>query len=293
VSVGLVIVSHSARLAEGVVELARQMGGEDVVIEAAGGMADPPGAIGTDAELVMGAIERAASPDGVLVLMDLGSALMSAEMAVEMAGDDVRVRLADAPLVEGAVAAAAAARGGLGLDEVAAEARGALRAKTEQLGAEDADAPGDQGSVAPAAPAAAAGPAEELRLRVENRLGLHARPAARLVGAAAAAEADVEISNETTGKGPVSARSLTALATLAVRQGHEILVRASGPGAGDALDAIRALAAANWGDDDEAPPRAAAPADGDARPAAAEADAPEGTLPGLPVSPGVSEPRTR
>ncbi|HEX2102527.1 MAG TPA: dihydroxyacetone kinase phosphoryl donor subunit DhaM, partial [Solirubrobacteraceae bacterium] len=139
-SVGLVIVSHSATLAAGVVELAREMGGEDVVIEAAGGMADPPGAMGTDAELVMGAIERAASPDGVLVLMDLGSALMSAEIAVEMGGSNVPVLLADAPLVEGAVAAAAAARGGLGLAEVAAEARSALQAKSQQLGA-DGDAP--------------------------------------------------------------------------------------------------------------------------------------------------------
>src|SRR3954464_14870544 len=105
------------------------MGGADVAIEAAGGMADPPGAIGTDAMVVMEAIERAASHDGVLVLMDLGSAVMSAEMAVEMAGDGVRTVLAaDAPLIEGAVAAAAAARGGLGLDEVAAAARGALPA---------------------------------------------------------------------------------------------------------------------------------------------------------------------
>jgi dihydroxyacetone kinase DhaKLM complex PTS-EIIA-like component DhaM len=76
--VGLVIVSHSATLAAGVVELARQMGGEDVAIEPAGGMADPPGEIGTDMELVLRAIGAAASPDGVLVLMDLGSAVMSA-----------------------------------------------------------------------------------------------------------------------------------------------------------------------------------------------------------------------
>ena len=92
--VGLVIVSHSAALAGGVVELARQMGGEDVTIEAAGGMADPEGAIGTDAMLVHAAIERALGPDGVLVLMDLGSAVMSAEMAVEMIGaehDDAQV----------------------------------------------------------------------------------------------------------------------------------------------------------------------------------------------------------
>ena len=68
--VGLVIVSHSAALAEGVVALAREMGGEEVAIEAAGGMED--GAIGTDAERVRAAIDRARSDDGVLVLMDLG-----------------------------------------------------------------------------------------------------------------------------------------------------------------------------------------------------------------------------
>ena len=150
-SVGLVIVSHSARLAEGVVELAREMGGEEIAIEAAGGMAEPEGAMGTDAELVMAAIERAASPDGVLVLMDLGSALMSAEMAVEMSATEVRVVLADAPLVEGAVAAAAAARGGSSLEEVAAEARGALRAKVEQLGGEEAPEEPPEGAAARAA----------------------------------------------------------------------------------------------------------------------------------------------
>ena len=91
--VNLVIVSHSARLAEGVAELAAEMGGGEVAIEPAGGLDD--GAIGTDAERVRAAIERVRSPDGVLVLMDLGSALMSAEIALEMiedgrAGDAVR-----------------------------------------------------------------------------------------------------------------------------------------------------------------------------------------------------------
>jgi len=95
--VGLVIVSHSAKLAEGVVELARQMGGEDVAIEAAGGMADPPGEIGTDMALVLAAIEAAASDDGVIVLMDLGSAVMSAEMAAEMV-KGTEVVLCEAPL---------------------------------------------------------------------------------------------------------------------------------------------------------------------------------------------------
>lgn len=119
--VGIVIVSHSEALAEGVVTLAREMGGEELALEAAGGM-DEPGALGTDAGRVQAAIERAMSDDGVLVLMDLGSALMSAEMAVEMAGGDVRVVLADAPLVEGAIAAGVTASTGASLAEVAGAA---------------------------------------------------------------------------------------------------------------------------------------------------------------------------
>jgi dihydroxyacetone kinase phosphotransfer subunit len=135
--VGLVIVSHSATLAEGVLELAREMGGVEVPIEAAGGL--DGGETGTDAERVRQAVERARSPDGVLILMDLGSALMSAEMAMEMAAPgDGPILLSEAPLVEGAVAAAALAGAGASLEEVAHEARGALRMKTEQLGVEAA-----------------------------------------------------------------------------------------------------------------------------------------------------------
>ncbi len=110
--VGLVVVSHSEALAEGVVALAREMGGEELALEAAGGM-DEPGALGTDAERVRAAIERAMSDDGVLVLMDLGSALMSTEFAIEMleiGPTHPRVLMSEAPLVEGTVAAAVAAR---------------------------------------------------------------------------------------------------------------------------------------------------------------------------------------
>ena len=106
--VGIVVVSHSDVLAEGVVRLAREMAGEELALEAAGGF-EEAGVLGTDADRVKGAIERAMSPDGVLVLMDLGSALMSAEFAVEMLeGATGPVKLSAAPLVEGTVAAAVA-----------------------------------------------------------------------------------------------------------------------------------------------------------------------------------------
>ena len=132
--VGIVVVSHSDALAQGVVTLAREMGPHPPPLEAAGGT-DEPGVLGTDAQRVRAAIERAMSDDGVLVLMDLGSALMSAEFAIELLDDPPgKVLLSEAPLVEGAVAAAVSASGGASLEEVAAEARGALAMKTSQLG---------------------------------------------------------------------------------------------------------------------------------------------------------------
>src|SRR3954469_6314694 len=157
------------------------MGGEDVRIEAAGGI-DEEGTLGTDAERVRAAIERVRSADGVLVLMDLGSALMSAEIAIELLSDGGGpVALSAAPLVEGAVAAAARARGDAGLAEVAAEARGALVMKTSQLEEESS----------PEAALTQASGSEALveHLRVGNRLGLHVRPAGRIIELVAAHDA--------------------------------------------------------------------------------------------------------
>ena len=262
--VALVIVSHSAALADGVVELAREMGGQEVAIASAGGLED--GEIGTDAERVRLAVEQVRSPDGVLVLMDLGSALMSAEMAAEMVEPDGGpVVLCGAPLVEGAVAAAARARGGASLDEVAREARGALRMKTTQLGEDTPEvAAGGTPSVVDNTEAI------ELRLRVEPRLGLHARPAARFVAAVSDFDARIEVRNATRSTGPADGRSLIGLAVLNARRGDEIIVHARGDDAAEALAALRALAAENFGDaseepaatGDERPLAPAAPADG-------------------------------
>ena len=136
--VGIVFVSHSAALARGALELARAMAGEEVPLEAAGGTGDPDAPLGTDATAVAEAVSQADAGDGVLVLMDLGSAVMSAEMALDFLDDDQRERvwLCAAPLVEGGVAAAAAARAGHSLEDVAAEARAGLAAKEEHLGEE-------------------------------------------------------------------------------------------------------------------------------------------------------------
>ncbi|MDA0137309.1 dihydroxyacetone kinase phosphoryl donor subunit DhaM [Solirubrobacter deserti] len=112
--VGIVVVSHSADIAAGVVALAGQMAGPDVPLEGAGGTAD--GGLGTDADRIEAALDAAERGDGVIVLGDLGSAILTARTVLE---DREGVRLVDAPLVEGAVAAAVSASAGLPLDAVA------------------------------------------------------------------------------------------------------------------------------------------------------------------------------
>ncbi len=115
-TVGLVIVSHSARLAEGVAELAAQMAQGQVKIAVADGTND--GSLGTSMEKVLAALEQADSPEGVLVLLDLGSAVMVTEMAIEAFAHSERVKISSAPLVEGAVVAAVEASTGSSLQEV-------------------------------------------------------------------------------------------------------------------------------------------------------------------------------
>ena len=121
--VGLVVVSHSVKVAEGTAELAGQMAGPDVRIVPAGGLED--GSIGTDAARIAAAIGEAEAGAGVVVLADLGSAVLSAMTAFEMLGDPPDVRLSRGPIVEGAVIAAIQSSTGSSLDEVLAAAEGA------------------------------------------------------------------------------------------------------------------------------------------------------------------------
>ena len=266
--VGIVIVSHSARLAEGAAELAREMGGGQVPIAAAGGT-DEPGALGTDAVRVMAAIEEVGA-GGALVLMDLGSAVLSAETALDLLADDVRGRvlLCEAPLVEGAVAAAAASRAGGAIEAVAAEARNGLAGKVAHLGA-GSDAAAD-GGAAPDDDVAWSG----VEALVRGAHGLHARPAAAVVRAAADLDAEVRVSNLTGGGMPASARSLTALATLNAREGDRVRVEARGPQAAEALSAVASIIAGGEASPPPPEPPVVVP------PAAGE------TLEGVPAAPG-------
>jgi len=239
--VNIVVVSHSLLLAQGVEQLAQQMIQGDCRLAIAAGVDDPEHPIGTDAIQVMAAIESVFDPAGVLVLMDLGSALLSAETALELLDPAMaaRVMLCAAPLVEGTLAAVVAASNGGNLSTVKAEALGALAAKSSQLGTACVPA----GNV----PAPEAMPADCLSVSwtVLNPNGLHVRPAAKLVGALAPFDARLELEK---GTHRVDPRSLNQLAMLQIRQGDTIRLLATGPQAADALAAFSSLARQGFGE---------------------------------------------
>lgn len=112
--VGIVIVSHSKNLADSVVEFTGLMAA-DAKIAAAGGMED--GSFGTSFEKIQKAIESVYSDDGVILLMDMGSAVMTTEMVIDLFDPD-KVKMADCPLVEGAVVSTINAVSGMKLDEL-------------------------------------------------------------------------------------------------------------------------------------------------------------------------------
>jgi dihydroxyacetone kinase phosphotransfer subunit len=125
--VGLVLISHSGTLAEGLRDMVAQVAGDEVAVGIAGGTDD--GRLGTSAPRIGAALQSALarSPEGVLVLLDLGSAALSLELALEDLEplDRERVHVSEAPLVEGAILAAVQASVGASLAEVAAAAEGA------------------------------------------------------------------------------------------------------------------------------------------------------------------------
>lgn len=117
-NVGIVIVSHSPKIAEGAADMVRQMVGDSVPLAWTGG--NPDGGLGTDVAAIMAAIERAWSDAGVAILVDLGGAETNSEMAIELLDEERRGRVVvcEAPVVEGAVIAATEASGGATLAAV-------------------------------------------------------------------------------------------------------------------------------------------------------------------------------
>lgn len=240
--VGLVIVSHSRLLADALVELLRQVASADLSVAVAAGIGEDRSEFGTDAVEIMEAIQSVYSEAGVVVLMDLGSAVLSAKMALDFLPPEMteKIRFCGAPLVEGAIAAAVQIGLNSDLDTICREANAALSPKREQLGQESAES----NVPLPASNEAT----ESITLTLTNLHGLHARPAAKFVQTAARFMANVTVSDLTNGKGPVSARSLNAIATLGAIENHQIRINASGEEAGLVLAALKVLIEDNFGE---------------------------------------------
>lgn len=244
--VGLVLVSHSKSLAESLRQLVLQMAAPDFPVAVAAGAGDNHDELGTDAVHIAEVLQELSRPDGVIVLMDLGSAVLSAETALELfdPSSGCKVRLCTAPLVEGAIAAAVQANAGASLEEVAREAEKGLTGKQQQL--QPADAIPSQVEAPPPEPVA--GETAEVVLTVENEHGLHARPAAAFVRAVSKFSSSIQITNLTSGRGPASARSLTSLALLQIRRGDQIKILISGGDREAALQSIHELARSGFGE---------------------------------------------
>lgn len=244
-TVGLAIVSHSAKLAAGVAELAGQMSQGKTPIAVAGGTAND--VLGTSVDRIVEAIQSVDGPDGVLVLLDLGSAILSAEMALEMLSDEQRehIRLSFAPLVEGSVAAALEASLGRTLTQVQQAAE--KTANVEQLQLLKPLTPPEnvpeEAVAAPEVKSAGETATLEVPLVLTNPAGLHARPASLFVQTAARFQANIHASGH--GK-ETDAASIIGVLSLGMRQGDAVTIRASGKDAQAAIEALTELVHANF-----------------------------------------------
>ena len=249
--IGLVVVSQSSELTANAVELAREMvpAGVRPPVTVAAGLTGT--ALVTDGVTITEAITAADSPDGVLVLVDIGTAILSAEMAVHLLSPELaaRTRILPAPPFDGLVAAFAAAGSGAGLDEVINQAVGQLTSKRAQVVIGDA--------LLDPLVVEAGDPALSLCWTVRNAHGVHVRPAAVLVDWLHGLDAEVTLRNVTTGRGPAVVSGLMSVLTLGLRQGDQMECVVTGRQAELALERLRVLVERDF--DERGPDREPAP----------------------------------
>ncbi len=244
--VGIAIVSHSAKLAEGVRDLAKQMVQAPVRIAIAAGIDDPENPYGTDVIKVVEAISSVFEEQGVIVLMDLGSSILSAEMAIELLPEAMqqKVKLCPAPLVEGAIAAAVQAAAGADIATIISEAQTSIIAKASHLSQ-------DTEKISPTRAIIAATESEkrqEIQLQIKNKFGLHARPAAKLVNTASKFSSAITVQNLTKNSSAVNAKSINQIITLGVKQNDRIAIVATGEDAKAAIKALQELVNEGFGE---------------------------------------------
>src|SRR6266568_2822058 len=284
--VGIVLVSHSKKLATALQELVVQMVGKEFPIAVASGVGEDHEELGTDAVHISEVLQPFLDGDGAVVLMDLGSAVLSAQTALELLDTSVvadpttKMRLCPAPMVEAAVAAAVQASVGASLDDVVREAKAALIPKEAQLGEEA------ERTVVEAAVPTVDSRAVEFDVVIENPHGLHARPAATLVQMASRFQSDVQLTNQTSHRGPSSGRSLTSVSLLQARKGDSLRFSIRGTDAEEASEQLKQLVAARFGEaatEGEKPVSAAAQSSDETKTGAA-VGASEGVAIGRPLA---------
>ena len=237
--VGIVFVSHSAGIAAGMAELAGQMA-SSVPLVAAGGTDD--GGIGTSFAKVSGAVSDAQTGAGVVVVSDLGSALLTAETVLDMLPDAERASVAvvDVPFVEGGIAAAVEAESGADLAAVVAAAEAARSAWADAESAAPSAASAAPSDAESAAPSSESG--EYVReVLVRNKEGLHARPAAEFVKLANTFDTKVTVNGK-------DAKSLLGIMSLGLTAGSTAKLSTTDAGGRAAVDALAALVETGFGE---------------------------------------------
>jgi phosphocarrier protein FPr len=223
---------------------------ESVKILAAAGTGDNNQDLGTNAIEIKEAIEAVYTENGILILMDLGSAVLSAEMALNMISDDIKtnIKICPAAFVEGAIAAAVQAGLGSDLNSVYKEAMQSLKMKTDQV--PDMKKTHDEEQLVEVVTAGGNNNKREITLTVPNKQGLHARPAVLFVKTIGGFDATVRVTNLSENKDPVEANSLISVMTIAARQGHQLHIVAEGNEKDAVIDALVDLFERNLEDEE-------------------------------------------
>ena len=247
--VGIVIVSHSRRISEGVREMVLEMA-PDAPLAATGGIDDAEHPLGTDALAIKEAIEEVGSADGVVVLYDIGSSKLNSEVALELLDEPLRsnVRLATAPLVEGALAAVMEATGGASAEQICAAAEATAQemiAVAQPDDATDADTV-DRPAGLDEPPLSEQAIVHDYQLR--NKLGLHARPAAMLIRALRGLDVRLLVENLTSGSAAINGRSINQLIGLGAVGGCTIRITADGADAAGVHERIAPLFEEGFGE---------------------------------------------
>ncbi len=245
--VGLVIVSHSRKLALAIAELVKSLTTDTLPIAVAGGVGDDYAELGTDATDIMEAIEKVHSDEGTLILVDMGSALLSTELALEFLGEDIakNIKVTSAPVLEGAVSAGVQIQLNSPLEKVYSEAMAGLQAKQIHLDENVEDtalANNDTVDLAKNANTLSK------QFIIENPHGLHVRPVTQLIQTIAPFTSKIGIQNSSKQSEIVDGRSAISVSCLQLLKGDSMTVFALGDDATETLNAITDLHNAHYGE---------------------------------------------